>query len=260
MRARNVLNSADPGGPCIRMTWSACHRSSSPRPWSSRRADGYVRASTMDAVTLGNRAGRHRAARHGRRWADPAGRRQSLVPAKKPSSDIDDRSANCRRDRSAVDHRSRARNGVRLADGTVSGPRYNGRKTIAPRRRRSEGFNRKVKQNRTGQITHRREVETCPNRRTRRRTRSRWSPGTRSPNPRRPWTKSQHLLLLQTMPSGLLLEAIVTHRECQLGMLQKLLTLKVPLRPTMLVLRKTPFRRRKCHRDCGGRGIWILTR
>jgi hypothetical protein len=62
--------------PGIRMTWSACHRSSSPRPWSSRRTGGYVRASTMDAVTLGNRAGRHRAAWHGRRWADPAGRRQ----------------------------------------------------------------------------------------------------------------------------------------------------------------------------------------
>jgi hypothetical protein len=76
MHAVNALISADPGGPCIRMTWSACHRSSSLRPWSSRRADGYVRASTMDAVTLGNRAGRHRAARHGRRWADPAGRRQ----------------------------------------------------------------------------------------------------------------------------------------------------------------------------------------
>jgi len=62
------------------------------------------------------------------------------------------------------------------------------------------------------------------------------------------------------MTSGLLLKAIVTHRECHLGMLQKLLTLKVPLWPTMLVPRKTPFRRRKCHRDCGGRGIWILTR
>jgi hypothetical protein len=62
------------------------------------------------------------------------------------------------------------------------------------------------------------------------------------------------------MASGLLLESIVTHRECQLGVLRMSLLLKMPLWPTMLVSPVTPFRRRKCRRDCGGHGIWILTR
>jgi hypothetical protein len=46
---------------------------------ASPTPNGYVRASVMAAVTPSNRAGRRRAARHGRRWADPAGRRHSGV-------------------------------------------------------------------------------------------------------------------------------------------------------------------------------------
>jgi hypothetical protein len=37
--------------------------------------DGYVRPSVRMAVTPSNRAGRHRAARHGRRWAGLADHR-----------------------------------------------------------------------------------------------------------------------------------------------------------------------------------------
>jgi hypothetical protein len=46
------------------------------------RADRRVRAPPpRTAVTPSHRAGRHRAARHGRRWADPAGRRHSRPAA-----------------------------------------------------------------------------------------------------------------------------------------------------------------------------------
>jgi hypothetical protein len=87
MRPSNVRYSADPDDISAQIDLDRSARLMSGDGPAATQI-GYVRAPpTWTAVTPSDRAGRHRASRHGRRWADPAGRRLDAV-APRPEASV----------------------------------------------------------------------------------------------------------------------------------------------------------------------------